>query len=156
MHKDVFVDGHEQADFVEDCKTFLKKMKKLKSYIENFYENGAIKSKTYSLDSAVEKENRQPIIVITHNEYTFSANDRVCREWIRKKNIFLQSKERRQSIITSDFLLLYRQLNFNSLIQEIRDEIVYTTELVETEIVEIFKYSKTIMGIEIELSYINK
>ncbi len=34
--KDVFVDGHEQTDVVEDRKNFLKKMKELKPYMVEF------------------------------------------------------------------------------------------------------------------------
>lgn len=35
----------------------------------------------YLPDYAVKKENQQPIIVITHDEYTFSANDIVRKVW---------------------------------------------------------------------------
>ena len=43
MNKDIFTDGHEQLDIIEDCKNFLKKMKEFKSYIVEFKENDAIK-----------------------------------------------------------------------------------------------------------------
>ena len=51
------MDGHERADVVEDCKNFLKKMEELKPYIVEFYENGAMKPKTYPPDCAVGGEN---------------------------------------------------------------------------------------------------
>ena len=89
VRKNVFVDGHEQADVVEDRKNFLKKMEELKLYMIEFYENGAIKPKTYPPDCVVGEENRQPVIVITHDKCTFSANDRVCRTWTRKRDTFL-------------------------------------------------------------------
>lgn len=57
VHKDVFVDGHEQTDVVEDRKSFLKKMKELKPYMVDFYENGAMKPKTYPPNCAVKGEN---------------------------------------------------------------------------------------------------
>ena len=41
VRKDVFVDGHERSDVVEDRKNFLQKMEELKPYIVEFEENGA-------------------------------------------------------------------------------------------------------------------
>ena len=73
--KDIFIDGYKQLDVVEDCKNFLKKMEKLKPYMVKFEENGAMKAKIYSSDCAVGKTNRHPIMLITHDECTFSAND---------------------------------------------------------------------------------
>lgn len=75
MRKDVFIDGHERSDVVEDRKNFLGKMKELKPYIVEFEENGAMKEKIYPPDCAVHGLNRRSIIVITHDECTFSAND---------------------------------------------------------------------------------
>ena len=80
--------------------------------------------------------------MITHDECTFSANDRVRRAWTRKEDIFLRPKGRGQGIMTSDFLLPYAQLNFNSLTQEKKEEIARTTGLLETEAVKIFEYGK--------------
>ena len=70
----MFINGHEQPDVVEDCKVFLNKMEELKPYIVGFDENGAMKPKAYPPDCAVGDNHWQPIIVITHDEYTFSAN----------------------------------------------------------------------------------
>ena len=50
-------------------------MEELKPYIVEFNEDGAMKAKDYPVDSAVGGEERRPIIVITHDECTFSAND---------------------------------------------------------------------------------
>lgn len=57
MRKDVFVDRYKQTDVVEDCKNFLKKIEELKPYMVEFYENGAMKPKTYPLNCAVRGEN---------------------------------------------------------------------------------------------------
>ena len=54
-------------------------MEELKSYIREFYENGAIKPKNYLSDGAVKEENGRPIIVITNSKCTFSANNRGCK-----------------------------------------------------------------------------
>ena len=63
--KDIFVDGHKRADIVEDCKNFLKKIEEWKLYMVEFYENGAMKPKTYPPDCVIGGENRRPFIVIT-------------------------------------------------------------------------------------------
>ena len=75
MHKDIFVDGHKWSNVVEDQKNFLYKMKELKPYIVELDENGAMKPKVYLADCVVEGNNRWPVIVITHDQCTFSAND---------------------------------------------------------------------------------
>lgn len=75
MRKDVFIDGHERSDVVEDRNNFLKKMEELKPYMVEFEEDGAMKAKTYPSDCAVGGSNRRLIVVITHNKCTFSANN---------------------------------------------------------------------------------
>lgn len=54
VHKDVFIDGHERLDVVEDRKVFLNKIEELKPYIIEFDEDGAMKPKVYPSDCAVE------------------------------------------------------------------------------------------------------
>lgn len=75
IKKDVFVDGHEQSDVVEDRENFLKMMKDLEPYLVEFKEDGSMKAKSYPDDCAVGRDIRRPVIVITHDECTFSAND---------------------------------------------------------------------------------
>ena len=89
VHKDVFVDGHKRSNVVEDCKAFLKKMEELKPYMVEFEKNGAMKPKVYPPDCKVGGNHRRPIIVITHDECTFSANDGVRKAWTRKGDTFL-------------------------------------------------------------------
>ena len=92
MKKDVFVDGHKQSDVVEDRKRFLNKMEELKLYLVEFNEDGAMKDKTYLPDCAVGGEDRQLVIIITHNECTFLANDGIRKTWTRVGNTFLHLK----------------------------------------------------------------
>ena len=73
----MFVDGHERPDVVEDRERFLKTMEELKPYMVDFNEDGTMKDKEYPLDCAVGGGIRRPIIVITHDECTFSANDSI-------------------------------------------------------------------------------
>ena len=79
VRKDVFVDRHERANVVEDCKNFLKRLEELKPYIVEFEEDGTMKPKIYPADYAVGGDERRPIIVITHDECTFSANNGIRR-----------------------------------------------------------------------------
>ncbi len=106
VRQDVFVDGHERSDVVEDRKNFLKKIE-LKLYIVKFKEDGTMKPKVYFSDCEVDGNKRQLIIVITHDECTFSANDGVRKDWTRKKYTFLRPKGRGQGIMISGFLFLY-------------------------------------------------
>ena len=43
----MFLDGYKQADIVEDCKNFLKKLEELKLYMVEFEEDSIIKPKIY-------------------------------------------------------------------------------------------------------------
>ena len=79
VRKDVFVDRHKRADIVKDYKDFLKRLDKLKPYMVEFEEDGTMKPKIYPFDCAVRGDKRRPIIVITHDECRFSANDGIRR-----------------------------------------------------------------------------
>ena len=92
VHKDVFIDGHERSDVVEDCKNFLRRMEEFKLYMIEFEENGAMKEKIYLPDYAVHSPNRRPIIVITHDKCIFSGNDDIQKAWTRKGDTFLRPK----------------------------------------------------------------
>ena len=75
--QDIFIDEHKRSSIVKDHKNFVKKMEKLKRYMIEFEEDGTIKPKVYLSACELNENNWQSIIVITHNEYTFSANNRV-------------------------------------------------------------------------------
>ena len=74
--KDMFIDSHKRSDVVEDRNHFLTKIEELKLYIVEFNKDGAMKAKD-PIDYIMRGEKHRPIIVITHNECTFSANDGV-------------------------------------------------------------------------------
>ena len=92
MRKDVLIDRHKQSDIVKDCKNFFKNIKELKPCMVEFEEGGAMKAKTYPSDCKVRGPNWCSIIVIIHDEYTFSANDGIQKAWIWKGDTFLRSK----------------------------------------------------------------
>ena len=89
----MFIDDHEWPDMVEDWNRFLTKIKELKPYMVEFNKNGAIKAQDYLVNCAVRREKRYPIIVITHNKYTFFANDGIWKVWTRARDTFLRSKK---------------------------------------------------------------
>lgn len=62
---------------VEDQNLFLTQIEKLKPYRVEFNKESAMKAKIYLIICVVRDNERQPIIIITHNKYTFSTNDRV-------------------------------------------------------------------------------
>ena len=71
----MFIDAHERVDVVEDQKVFLKIISDLEPYLVEFDSERNIKDKIYPDDCQVEGTNRRPVIVITHDECTFFAND---------------------------------------------------------------------------------
>ena len=81
LRKDIFIDGHEQPDVVEDQNCFLIKIKELKPYMVEFNEDSAMKAKNYPVDCIVGGEKHRSIIVIIHDEYIFSAMNKVRKVW---------------------------------------------------------------------------
>ena len=75
VQKDVFFDGHEREDMVEYRETFLSEIKSLLPYFLEFSSDGYMLPKVYRDDFAVGGSNQRPIIMITHDKSTFSAND---------------------------------------------------------------------------------
>ena len=71
----MFINGHERSDVVKDRNNFLTRMKDLKPYMVEFEEDGKIKSTIYLSNYAVGGNDQQPIIIITHNKCTHSANN---------------------------------------------------------------------------------
>lgn len=117
-------------------------MEELKPYMVGFEEDGAMKDKIYPPDCVVGGQNRRPVILITHDECTFSANDGIRKAWTRKGDTFLRPKGRGQGIVASEFILPFDRLNLASLTPEKRDQIVQETGLTDTKAVKIFEYGK--------------
>ena len=81
IYKDIFINGYKQLDVVENCKVFFNKIIELKPYIVEFDKNSVIKPKVYPLDWVIRGNNWRLITVITYDEYTFSANNRIQKTW---------------------------------------------------------------------------
>ena len=105
MRKGVYIDGHERQDVIEYRKKFLDKMHQLSPYFVEFEANGTMKQKDYHSDCTVGGPQRRPIIIITHDESIFSANDGRHQAWIPKESAFLRPKGKGKRIMVSDFLL---------------------------------------------------
>ena len=101
-----------------------------------------MKLKEYPSDCAVGGDNRQAIIVITHDECTISTNDEVRQAWSREGYTFLRPEGRGQGIMVSEFILPFGRLNLALLTLEKRQEVLDKIGLSHTEAVEVYKYGK--------------
>lgn len=57
--KDIFIDRYEQSDIIVDQDNFLRKIEELKSYMVEFFENGAMKPKVYFFNCIIRDKNCQ-------------------------------------------------------------------------------------------------
>lgn len=146
VKKDVFVDGHKQPNVVEDRANFLKLMKDMEPYLVEFNADSTMKDKAYLPGCAVNNDNCRPVITITYDECTFSANDGIRKAWIQIREIFLWPKRQGQSIMSSDFLLPFGYLNLFSLSKKKKKEVMEKTRLTITKVVELFEYEKANKG----------
>ena len=123
VQKGVFFDGHEREDVVEYRKTFLDEMKSLLPYFVEF-SDGSMLPKEYPDDCAVGGSDKRPIIMITHDESTFSANDGRRKVWTLNGQGILRPKGKGRGIMVSDFLLPWSRLNLLSLSSQRQKELV--------------------------------
>ena len=124
VQKGIFFDGHEREDVVEYREIFLEEMKALLPYFVEFKEDGTILPKEYLDDCAVGDSDRRPIIMITHDESTFSANDSLRKVWTLEGHGILRPKGKGRDIMVSDFLLPWSRPNLLSLSLERQQELV--------------------------------
>ena len=90
-------------------------MKGLLSYLVEFSKDGFILPKEYPKDCTVGGPDCRPIIMITHDESTFSANDGHRKVWTKDEQAILRLKGKGRGIMASDFLLSWSRLNLLSL-----------------------------------------
>ena len=140
------MDGHERPDVIEDRAKFLKTMAELEPYLVEFEENGTMKTKLYPENCQVGGNDRRPVICITHDECTFSANDAKTKIWQAAGETPLRPKGKGRGIMVSDFLLPFGRLGFSHLSPNDQKSLIATTGLSETEAVEIFEYGKNNEG----------
>ena len=126
---------------VEYKEEFLDEIKKLLPYLVEFSEDGSMISKEYPKDCAVGGPNRRTIIMITHDESMFLANDGRRRVWTLDGHGILRPKGRRKGIMVSNFLLPWLRLNFFSLSPEKQQELAI--QGISLEAAVYFEYRKT-------------
>lgn len=141
VQKGVFIDGHEREDVVEHRETFLEEMRLLLPYLVEFSEDDSILEKDYLDDCAVGGPDRRPIIMITHDESTFSANDGRQEVWTFNEQGVLRPKGKGKGTMVSDFLLPWSRLNFFS--SPPKQQEALASFGVPTEVVTYFEYGKT-------------
>jgi hypothetical protein len=135
---------------VKDRNTFVGTLETLADYLVEFNEDGTIKDKAYPLGCEVYGSESRPIILVTHDEATFSANDGICRAWMDMNGeaTYLRPKTKGQGIMVSEFLLPFGRLNLSSLTAEQKTRIMEPTAsgLTVDEAVEILEYGKNREG----------
>lgn len=127
----------------EDYRKFLSTIKDLKPYFIEFKEDGSMKIPEYLDDCTVGRDKRCLVIVITHNECTFLANNGSWKAWTQIRDIFLWPKKKSQDIMAFRFLVLFGWLNFFSLSKEKKKEVIDKTGLIVIKAVELFEYKKS-------------
>ncbi len=140
VKKGVFLDGHERDDVVEDRKKFLKIMDELSPYLVEFNADGTQKPKEYPPDCILGGPGCRPVVLITHDESIFSANDGRHQAWIAENGAFLRPKGKGRGIMVSDFLLPWSRLNLLSLPKARQDELVAAG--IPREAAVLFEYGK--------------
>lgn len=68
-----------QPYMIKDWNGFSTQIEELNLYMIEFNKDGAMKAKEYFINGVVDVNKCQPIVVIIHNKYTFSTNNRVQR-----------------------------------------------------------------------------
>ncbi len=108
-------DGHEREDVIEYRETFLNEIKSLLPYFVEFFEDGTMVPKEYPDDCKVAGPDQRPIIMITHVERTFFANNGRKKAWTLNGQGILRPKGKIKEIMVSDFLLPWSKINLLSL-----------------------------------------
>lgn len=140
VRKGVFLDGHERPDVVEYRKEFLEALKKLSPYLVEFTSDGKIKQKEYPAGCEVGGSQCRPVIIITHDESIFSANDGKHKAWVPENGIILRPKGKGKGIMVSDFLLPWSRLNLLSLPKTRQQELLALGTPLEAAV--LFEYGK--------------
>lgn len=118
----------------------------LEPYLVEFDSEGNMKDNVYPDDCQIGGTGRRPVIMITYDECTFSANDGKTHGWQCKGDTFLCPKGKGRGIMVSDFLLPFSRLNLFQLSEEEQDRVVQLYGLSSKEAEEILEYGKNNEG----------
>ncbi len=106
-----------------------------------FFEDGTMIPKEYPDDCEVGRPDQRSIIMITHDEITFFANDGRRKVWTLNGQSILRPKRKGKGIMVSDFLLPWSRLNLLSLFPQQQEDLASSG--ISTEAVTYFDYGKT-------------
>ena len=99
VQKGVYVDGHERSDVV--CyrqEVFLPAFERIRPFLVTWDENGQmIMPQNLPLG-------QKPLVLVTHDESTFNANDGKRQLWMKDGKQPLRPKARGKGLMVSDFL----------------------------------------------------
>lgn len=99
VSKNVYIDGHEREDVVKYRQdNFLPAWAKLAQRMVIFSEDG-----TWTLLLGLQ-DGKKPLVLVTHDESTFNANDGKRHIWMEKGKTPLRPKGRGKGIMISEFL----------------------------------------------------
>lgn len=114
ISKGVFIDGHEREDVVEYRNEFVKKWYDMMPYVREWEEEmeeidgemkiTGLRKKEKEAVKDGKFENIKEIILVAHDESTFSANDGRRSCWIKEGESVLRPKGRGRGIMVSEFL----------------------------------------------------
>ncbi|RPA79191.1 hypothetical protein BJ508DRAFT_363381 [Ascobolus immersus RN42] len=103
IRKGVYIDGHEREDVVEYRAKFVEQM-------QNIFDSGLLVRLDEETGEVImpKPENipngRKPIMLFTHDESTFNANDGIRSAWLLKGHQILRPKARGKGIMVSDVI----------------------------------------------------
>ena len=88
---------------IKDRRHFFEVIEKLEPYLMEFDKTGQMIPKIYSSDCKIGEDKHQSVIVIIHDECTFSINDGPQFGWQKDGNTFLRSKIKIEELWFSSF-----------------------------------------------------
>lgn len=108
MKKGLYKDGHEREDVLEyRNQLFLPKFQELQPRMLEWDSEGKL---IHTVDEIWAMTGECPLVVVTHDECIFHANDGLTHVWTLKDSMLLRKKGHGQGIMLSEFITSSSQL----------------------------------------------
>ena len=98
-NKDIYYDGHDRADVIKYRQAWAKRMMQYRERMET-YKSDAVET---VIEPALLASAQKKLVLVTHNESTFYANDGKQTLWLQEGETVLRNKSPGQSIMISEF-----------------------------------------------------
>jgi hypothetical protein len=135
VQKGIYVDGHERADVVQyRQEVFLPAFEEIRPFLVTWGEEGRI------VMSQNLPPGQKPLVVVTHDESTFNANDGKRELWMEDGKQSLRPKARGKGLVISDFLTPGGRLAVPDAISD--TELKHDIDLPRRYATEYFEYGK--------------